>query len=360
MNIATFIETFIYIMLGVTALVAFTGIFVISFMYIRSAIFKNLEYKRYFSEPGATSGEEIFLIEELTNHTPFPMFGMDIESYVTSKIKLTGCESEDSVNQHFVSSFFVMPFTKVKRKHKAQCLKRGVYDLETAKVAYAGQDVYLDSRTRLYVYPKDLPYEIKSAVNKRLQYGVSSTLNVLEDVFEISGIKPYVSGVSANMINHKATARMGELMVNSHDHMMGRKVYIYINFHKDTKSHQTLERFEEMMELALSYASFISLDCAEAGFMYAVRANAKNKDGAHFLKSDLGTGSVYHMELQKELALLRYECDHSFYTMLEEDIEEGISGSYCIILTTYMDDAIAEKIEVLEKLGNVMDTVVLK
>ena len=94
--------------------------------------------------------------------------------------------------------------------------------------------------------------------------------------------------------------------------------------------------------------------------MYAVRANSKNKDGAHFLKSDLGTGSVHHMEIQKELALLRYECDHSFYTMLEEDIEEGISGSYCIILTTYMDDAIAEKIEVLEKLGNVMDTVVLK
>jgi len=302
-------------------------LFVILFSVAKAFCIKRLEYKRYFSKEGAFEGEQIYLIEELTNHSFLPMFEVNVESHVVTDVKLEGCVSRDDVNQHFISSFYVKPFTKIKRMHKVICLKRGYYKLETAQISYGDEDYYLDSEAELYVYPKEINPEIDSRINMFLKHGLPSKMPLLEDVFERSGIRQYIHGDAMNKINHKATARMGMLMVNNHEFVLGKKIKIYNNFHMPGDRYQDLEEFKDIMELAMSFTSYLACECGLKGHVFSYSGNSKTIDGRKYVRTKEGTGATSYMELLRELAVSRIATDFSFTALMELDICENITAS---------------------------------
>lgn len=322
----------------------------------KSYSMKKLEYKRYFSEKGEFEGEEVMFIEELTNHSFLPMFRVYVETHITSNIKLKGCEDDDGSNQHFISLFFVMPYTRIKRVHSAVLKKRGHYYLETAKVIFMGIEAFVESKAEISVYPSEIKPEEKLNINSSLAYSSQSRIPLITDVFSFSGIREYRSGDNFSLINHKATAKSNFIMVNNHDYIMGRKIIVYINFQNGDKDIQ-IDKFYLLIEKALSYASYIAGEAYKNGWLFGLRSNSKMQDGKLSYSSEISTGRTEYMEALDSLACMRNVYGHSINLVLDKDIDDFLEKSEVFIFTVYTDDSIERRINILEKMGNVVNLI---
>lgn len=334
-------------------------LWVIAYYIGKNVSVKRLKYKRYFSEEGVFEGEEVYLYEVLENHSIFPMFSVNVESYVTSKIQLEGVKKRDEITQHFISYFrIILPFTKIVRKHKATCMKRGYYKLETAYIHFAKMDVYADSVAQIYVYPKELPVEEQRRMNYYLQYTAQTNIPLIEDAFSVSGIRQYASGDAMRHINHKATAKKGELMVNQMDYLLGRKVMIYVNFQMEDRR-TTIEEFEELMEKAISMASYLFMEAIREGNMVGFCANSRTVSGQRYVRYPQAAGNQHYIQVLRNMATIQLIYGNSFASVIEMDIAEGMSQTECYMITTYVDEAVDKVAQGLEQMGNYVQMIMV-
>lgn len=345
---------FIGLSLGLVVVVFSVMLFV---TLSRQLCIRRLEYKRYFREKGVFEGEETELIEEFTNHSFLPMFVVDVETHVSSLIKMKGCQTDDGLTQCFISRFFVMPFTRIQRVHKASCLKRGYYKLESAKITFAKVEVYLDSGAQIYVYPRELSVNEMKMINNYMQYSTVSKLPLIEDNFSFAGVRKYIYGDSLSAINYKQTARQRELMVNDREYMLGRKVMIYLNFQPNEKVHLSATQFSNLLEKELSCAAFLLSECVRKGYAYSFRANSKMAKGEHFIRTGFVVGEKNYEEILCQMAQMTDRYGISAASMIDEDIMEFLSGTEIFFFTAYMDEALELRISELEKIGNVVNII---
>ncbi len=300
-------------------------------------------------------GEETELIEEFTNHSFLPMFVVDVETHVSSLIKMKGCQTDDGLTQCFISRFFVMPFTKIRRVHKASCLKRGYYKLESAKITFAKVEVYLDSGAEIYVYPRQSSVDEMKIINSSMQYSAVSKLPLIVDNFSFAGVRKYAYGDSLSSINYKQTARQRELMVNDREYMLGRKIMIYLNFQPNEKVHLSAAEFLNLLEKELSYASFLLSECVRNGYAYSFRANSKMAGGEPFVRTGFSAGEKNYEEILCQMAQMTDRYGISAASMIDEDLMEFLSGTEIFFFTAYMDEALELRMSELEKTGNVVN-----
>ena len=318
---------------------------------------RGLEYHRYFKDKGVFEGEETELVEEFTNHSIFPMFVVDVETHVSSRIKMQGCQTDDGLTQCFVSRFFVMPFTKIRRVHKASCIKRGYYKLESAKITFAGVEVYIDSNAEIYIYPKELSITEMKMINSYMQYSAASKRPLIEDNFSFAGVRSYVHGDPLSAVNYKQTARQRELMVNDREYMLGRKIMIYINFQPNEKVHLSSAEFSKLLEKELSYASYMLSECVRKGYAYSLNANSKTAKGDNFIKNPFTIGEKNYEEILCQMSEMTDRYGVSLSSMIDEDIMEFINGAEVFLFTTYMDEALRLRTAELEKTGNAVNII---
>lgn len=351
-GMAEYVGTFTWIVIGILGSIAAVFISVkLIYGLLKTVCIRQLEYRRYFSEEGVYEGESLYLIEELQNHSFLPMFGIDLEAHISANVALEGCSRDEKMMQHFISRFTVMPFTTVVRRHRAAAKKRGYYQLETAKIAYAGIDLYLESKAELEVYPKPLEFEQIEQMNRILNYEVPSRIPMLNDAFSFRGIREYSGRESFSDINFKASARAARFMVNEKGYLLGRQLQIYVNFQMPPKSIESAV-FSERMEQALSYVAYAVGNGLQKGYQIGLCTNSRMVNGAYYLRFKRQTGSVHYKELLRQLAKVRMMAGKSFASVIDMDVREGITGCEIYILTTYMDESIDEKIGQLERMGN--------
>ncbi len=345
---------FLVIMFAIVAIIILAIIFIkISKIYC----IQNLEYRRYFEEEGVFEGEETRLIEEFTNHSFIPMFVVDVETHISSRLHVHGSRENDGVMQCYISRFLIMPYTKVRRIHKVSCWKRGYYRLESAKITYAGIEVYLDSVADIHVYPKELPFETEKMMNYYIQYSANSRWPLLEDRFSFAGIRQYMAGDSMSAVNYKQTARRGELMVNSREYLMGRKILMYINFQPNMKEHITEEKLEELLELELSCASYMMSQCVLCGYAYSMNANSKIPQYGDYVRNSFVVGEQNYQQMLCQMAEMGNRYGLSMAALMDMDIKEMIQGAEIFLFTMYMDEALEERIAQLERQGNAVNVI---
>ncbi len=345
---------FIGLALGLVAVVFSVMLFV---TLSRRLCMRRLEYRRYFREKGVFEGEETELIEEFTNHSFLPMFVVDVETHVSSWIKMKGCQTDDGLTQCFISRFFVMPFTRIRRVHKVSCLKRGYYKFESAKITFAKVEVYLDSGSEIYVYPRELSINEMKMINSYMQYSAVSKLPLIEDNFSFAGVRKYVHGDSLSAINYKQTARQRELMVNDREYMLGRKVMIYLNFQPNEKVHLSAAEFSNLLEKELSCASFLLSECVRKGYAYSFSANSKMTGGENLVRTGFTIGEKNYEEILCQMAQMTDRYGISAASMIDEDIMEFLSGAEIFLFTAYMDEALELRMSELEKTGNAVNII---
>jgi len=345
---------FIGLALGLVAVILSVMLFV---TFSRRLCVRRLEYRRYFGEKGVFEGEETELIEEFTNHSFLPMFVVDVETHVSSLIKMKGCQTDDGLTQCFISRFFVMPFTRIRRVHRASCLKRGYYKLESAKITFAKVEVYLDSSAEIYVYPRGISIDEMKMLNSYMQYSAASRLPLIEDNFSFAGVRKYVHGDPLSAVNYKQTARQRELMVNDREYMLGRKIMIYLNFQPNEKVHLSTAEFSGLLEKELSYASFLLSECVRKGYAYAFSANSKTAGGENFVRMGFSVGEKNYEEILCQMAQMVDRYGISAASMIDEDIMGFLNGAEVFLFTAYIDEALELRMAELEKAGNAVNII---
>ncbi len=323
----------------------------------RQLCLKELEYRRYFRDEGVFEGDRTELIEEITNHSFLPMFAVDIETHISSKIEMQGYERSDGISQEFISRFFVFPYTRIQRRHTVTCRSRGYYKLETAKVGFAGIEVYLDSPAQIHVYPAEVTVEESRQINRLFQYSAMSKKPLIEDNFSFAGIRQYIPGDAMNALNYKQTARRGELMVNDREYLAGRKLLVYVNFQPNEKKHFPPEQFHELIEKELSYASYLLGESIRNGYVCSFAANSKMMHGGVAPRYAFASGEEYYQELLCQMAEMTDLYAVSMLSVMKQDIEERLGNTEIFLFTPYYDTTLAGAVEDLERNGNVVTVV---
>ena len=358
-DINIFIEVIFIFLLVLTVVVIFILILYFFYIILRKYALKNLEYKRYFTDKGAFEGQETELIEELTNHGFFPMFRVDVETHITTKLYMPGVNSGNEINQEFISRFFVMPYTKIRRHHKVILMKRGHYKLESAKVYFMGVQVYLDSEADIKVYPMELCIEDKQRINQSIQVSSLSDRPIVRDIFSFSKVREYTYGDPINIINHKSTARMGRLMVNESDFVLGRKILLCLNFQAGNTGIPD-DIFTEIQEKSMEFAAYLTGEAIRKGWQIGLIANCRTDNGAKNIKADIGTGYGKYIEILEALSMARTIFGNSIGRIIDMVADENLTNTEVIIFSTYMDESIEKRMEMLTQKGNVVTVIDLK
>ena len=334
-------------------------IIIVAFFALRRYALKNLEYRRYFSEKKAFQGQGVYLVEEFTNHSFLPMFKMDVETHITTKLNIPKCRSGNEINQEFISRFFVMPFTKIKRKHRIECLERGYYRLESAKLRFMKIEVYLDSIAEIIVYPKELEIRDIDRINRCMHMNLASNRPLVRDPFSFARVREYITGDSMNAINHKATAKMGKLMVNHSEFVIGRRLKIYINFQPgDTGI--PIDEFGSMLERAIEYGAYIVGEAFRNNWKIGITANCKMQDGSYSMSFGVESGEGHYLEIMEALACARVAYGYSIGRVMDDDLDARINDTEIFFFTSYLDKSISSRLQIFESLGNTVNIVDLK
>ncbi len=336
------------------------------YLILRSKLIHKITYTREFSEKGSYQGDEIYLIETITNRSFLPFFFIDIEYYIFNELQYDGYVQDRSRTMQYARSRFhiILPYMRVKRKHTVKLLKRGFYQLDNVTFFYGRKERRISAPAQVYIYPKMTGIDNLPAPSSSMQGDAFSRQWLIRDPFSVSGIREYRFGDPFNSINFKATARSGRagfegIRVNNRDFCSNRNFMVYLNFQTQGDIAILDTVYEGFMERGLSYAAALLREAFTFGYRAGFAANCTLTSGEKFLRFPMTQGAVNYEEILRYMSLINLSEGVSFSALLQNDAMGGICDSEIFILTTYMNDAVDAAIDKFYKFGNNVSVIML-
>ena len=150
------------------------GVFVIVLLCRQARRFSvdRLRYERSFEDVCVYEGDSTVLTETVWNPTLFIVPFADIGSYFYGGLSVDGKQAEKGMSL-FISRYHLLPFEKVTRKLRVECVKRGCYRLTSVFISRLGEERYIEAPAEIFVYPRIEPIaeDVKSA------YGIGDVLS---------------------------------------------------------------------------------------------------------------------------------------------------------------------------------------
>lgn len=229
---------------------------------------QNLIYKHYwhrelkmnllFSTRSATEGDSIIVTEIVENGKLLPLPWIDVKFNVPGDLVFEGAQGtgKDSVRSEL---FSIGAYKRITRTHRASCARRGFYTVKSMSVT--GQDLLMSNKYiinfdcdhSLLIYPAAVDYDPFSPAYKRIMGSIRQRRFINPDPFEFRGIREYQPSDSLRVVNHRATAKTGELMVNVFEPTTSQQVTIWLNT-EPYSAHTLPQVYEMSIRLAAAFA----------------------------------------------------------------------------------------------------------
>lgn len=331
------------------------------YSHFREKNLKNISYSREFTEKGVYAGDEVEMIETVVNNGFFPLLAVDIEAYLYNELRLQGFEppKKDEM-QYFISRFNLLPYMRIRRRHRLTCLKRGHYQLQSAVVRKRLGEEFFECPAEIYVYPK--PFEIDPMLPAvSMMQGEERALRPLfADPFSISGVRDYRFGDPVSQINFKASAKtwLGSrrsatpLMVNDRDFCAARRLAVFLDYHLERDCGIDGEEYERLTELALSYSAHIIRQAVYGGYSVGFYSNCKERDGSMMQRFPIEGGEAHMLDIFRRMASMRAADGGSFHALLDELLETGENSSEILIFVLCGTPETDARAYELERRGN--------
>ena len=180
---------------------------------------RGLTYECHFSTEEAFEGDEIELIETVTNNKWLPIPWAKTEISTSRWLEYAGSQSTVTDQTRFVPSFFVLKsHHRVVRRWRVKCLRRGVFGV--GKIIVVATDLFgretlsmpVPVHAEVTVLPKPLETEAAALTPSGLCGETVVRRRLIADPFYVSGVREYTPFDSANRIHWPATARAGRIM----------------------------------------------------------------------------------------------------------------------------------------------------
>lgn len=197
--------------------------------------FSRLEYTCYFSQEEAQEGDEVFLVEELSNRKWLPLPWLKAEITSSKWLDFADAQSIVTDQTRYVSSYFVLKsYHKIQRRWKVRCKRRGVFRLD--HVVLVASDLLgglslsqsVPAAACLTVLPRS-PEADWDLLFRNLTGERAVRRNLIPDPYTFAGVREFQRGDSTRNINWRATARTGLLMVTERESAASQNLAVILN-----------------------------------------------------------------------------------------------------------------------------------
>lgn len=300
--------------------------------YIYSSFWKrNLQADVWFDCRAVTEGETAVLNEMVLNAKwlPLPvlhfMLQTDRELIFNGESKSNTTVSDQNYR---IDVYSLMPWQKITRRLTFCAGKRGYYPVRNLSLEC--RDLFFKAfpsfempvNTWLYVYPRLVFTEELELMFQKLMGEILIRRRLLEDPYAFSGIREYQTCDTMRQINWKATARTGELRVNSCQSTVSCTISLLV----DVRLPHTMEA-EERVEQCIRMAAAFGVLCEEAQIPFALYTNGIGQNGiCGQLESSTGDGHMQNfMELLAEIDVTA--ANNREQKLIEEELRQKTSCS---------------------------------
>lgn len=302
------------------------ALFIAEIIYYRIHALENLHLKVEFSKEVAKFGENIELVEIAENKKRLPLPFIILKFEAPREIKFYDMENTSSSDLLYREDMLTMKaFSKHTRRIKAQCTKRGYYVFPRVGITTSDllltERFYMDFRneSNLTVLPEILDTELIQMLTSVTLSELQCRRTLLTDPFTHAGIREYGPNDPMNLINWKASARIGELMVNQNTSTCAQKVHVFVNLEYYNNKHST-----SLLEKSISLAYTYLIELADLGIPASIYTNGADiLTGSPVIsETDLGSASLD----ERAIMLARIDLKKPVFSFAET-LEKYISST---------------------------------
>lgn len=197
---------------------------------------KDLSVQLSFGQSYVYAGEWTQLKEKIENHKKMPVSPLEVRFRVKKGIRFQ--ETDNTLVSDYVYKrdiYALLGRQRITRTLQTKCEKRGLYTIEDVSMASSSllhEQMYrkeCETNAQLYVYAKRVNVSDILRSCENLLGEQESNQKYLEDPFAFASIRDYTMQDPMKMINWKASAKTGELMVNTYTSMKNERMMIYLD-----------------------------------------------------------------------------------------------------------------------------------
>lgn len=251
-----------------------------------------------------TAGDKSELVEVVENRKRLPLSILDVKFQTDKKLIFADSSFTQVTDQYYRNDVFkISGGEKITRTIPFTASSRGYFTITGADIISSDLLMKASFNDRLpierflYVYPKKYKNSELDDVLRQINGDVSSKRNLTEDPFEFIGIREYQQFDSMNAINWKATARSGELMVNSKGYTNFPFVRVFMNVEDSS-----VFKRGDSVELGFSIAASVCDFFINRGIGVEVFSNGRDIIDGSVVRINKGNGGGHLENILRTLA----------------------------------------------------------
>lgn len=321
---------------------------------------RKVSYTRRFSRERAFEGEQVELVEVLSNDKLLPVPWVRVESRISGDLQFRRQENMGlSMDRFHKSLFYLSPFSRITRRHEITCRHRGYYDCSLASivagdlfgVAHDRADVMGDAR--IFVYPAILKPDEMPDTALKWQGDVTVRRWILPDPILVTGIRAYRSGDPQKDVHWRATARTGSLQVKQRDYTVSPRALLVLNCQiSDRQMGTALEpKDAEYVEGGVRICASLASWCIRSGVDVGFLTNGESALPEIELNIPPRCSDAQLERILEALAVLKIKMTLDLHVLLDRQME-GMSDMDILIVSAYWSDMLEERARKLRQLGN--------
>lgn len=313
-----------------------------------SKCFSKVEAALNFNTQGVFQGEKLTLIGIFSNKKLIPLWWLGIKYKVSRNLLFIEDKNENEGNDNYRKDLlFLGSYEKVTKQYNIIASKRGYYKIDELELSTG--DLFANVRilrnyncnTDIYVYPQLIDTDELNLVFNKMNGEILTKRHVIEDPFQLRGIREYSPFDSMKIVNWNATARTGDLKVNQYDYTASGDVIIFLN----------VERYnswdpERIVEEGISLAASLCTQYIKYGLTVEIITNGCDSITKQPVKVSAGNNLLHNINVYENLARIDINTlSLPIAEVLDEEINPGQKGKLIILISHYFGDSVIEKFQ---------------
>ena len=288
---------------------------------------KELSVNFSFEQSYAYAGESIRLKEIIENRKRMPISPLEIRFRVKKGLVFQDMDNTSISDYVYKRDIYaLLGRQRITRSLPILCQKRGIYTIgDVSMVAYPLMlnQTYrkeLDTEAQIYVYAKRTNVTDILRASENLLGEKESNQKYLEDPFAFASIRDYTMQDPMKNINWKASAKTGDLMVNTYTSVKNEKMMIYL----DVEDRGILKK-ESLKEECISVAATLYQKLLNKGTEVGICINLYDENRENIFYLPPSRSKSHRTELERVLAAeWKEEAVADFKKALEIPFQDAI------------------------------------
>ncbi|MCM1155041.1 MAG: DUF58 domain-containing protein [Roseburia sp.] len=240
---------------------------------------KNIVVAFRFLQQYVYAGEQAQMTECVENGKKLPLPILEVAFHVDKGLSFLDCENTNVSDYTYKRDIFaLLGNQRIIRNLVLQCPKRGFYrieetDLTTFSLLHERRfSAEYPADAQMYVYAARTDVSDIMSACERLMGNVQCAKRLFEDPFAFASIREYTLTDPMKAINWKASARTGELMVNTWESTLTEKAMLYL----DLEDRGILKQ-ESLIEESISIAACLAQKMTGRGMEVGICVNVEHR-----------------------------------------------------------------------------------